>query len=143
MLVVLDGAPGSGKSTQLSRMHAGQHQPNDGIALFATAPKFLEVPPEAGGERAQALQVALGALADGRTVFCERWDYTVRAPDLVLLFGHSVAQPTAPWPWPAAPADRIAPMPAGHEGIVGGAIWTAMASRGLYGVCPCFAQAPA
>ncbi len=133
LLIVLDGAVGSGKTTRLDRLREAQHR------LFHVPPVFLELPADVQSATAVARRVeALTALSSGRTGFAERWSYDDAIPDLVLLSMTSfTGSQIGSTPWAAAPADRRVVLPQGHEGIVGSGIWTAMATRRFYGSCPC------
>lgn len=134
LLIVLDG--GRGKTTQLDRLRQAQ---TTSPPLFGDNPCFVEVP-EAHRE---AIEAAVGracrALDAGRTVFAERWDYTVRTPDLLLLLPNTSGSAEMP----VLSAERIVPITPGHEGEVALAIWTAMAARGLFSPCTCIKQAAA
>lgn len=133
LLVVLDGAPGSGKTTQLDILREAQHR------LFHLQPVFVELPADVQSPQAVARRVeALSALSSGRTVFTERWSYDDAVPDLVLLSMRSFTRDSLrSMPWEAVPADRRVLLPEGHEGNVGAEIWDAMARRGFYGSCLC------
>lgn len=133
LLVVLAGAPGSGKTTQLERLREAQRR------LFHVPPVFVELPADVQSPEAVARRVeALAALGNGRTVFAERWSYDDAVPDLLLLSMTSfTGSTTAPMPWTAVPADRRVVLPEGHEGIVGVGMWQAMATRRFYGSCLC------
>lgn len=133
LLVVLDGASGSGKTTQLDRLREAQHR------LFHVPPVFVELPTDVQSPEAVARRLeALTALAAGHSVFAERWSYDDAVPDLVLLSMSSfTGGAPRPMPWTAIPADRRVVMPEGHEGNLALQMWTAMAQRGFYGSCLC------
>lgn len=133
LLVVFDGAAGSGKTTQLERLHEAQHR------LFHLPPVFVEVPADEQSPEAVARRIeALTALAAGRSVFAERWSYDDAVPDLVLLSMTSfTGGGQRPMPWAVVPAVRQVVLAEGHAGNVALEMWTAMAQRGFYGSCPC------
>lgn len=138
VLIVFDGAPRSGKTTQFERLQNAQQAPADGCPIFAGAPLFLPAAHDTWRRSAQAA----AALAAGRTVFADGWDRNVSLqPDLLLLFGRTVDGSTPEWTWPVLSAERIVPLPEGDEDIVGLAIWTALASRRVYATCPCIVTA--
>lgn len=133
LLVVLDGARGSGRTTQLERLREAQHR------LFHLPPVFVELPADVQSPEGVARRLeALTALSSGRTVFAERWSYDDAVPDLVVLSMTSYTGGEAgPTPWRSVPADRRAVLPEGHQGVAALTMWTAMAVRGFYGSCLC------
>jgi hypothetical protein len=135
-LITFEGAPRSGRTTQFERLRRAQVQPAGPTPLFAQDPMFLS---SSDGSAAPArIESAMSALEAGRTVFADGWDAPdVREPDLVFLFGRTLQGPLVGWRWPQVTAERIVPMPQGHEGIVGAALWTGLASRRFYGSCAC------
>lgn len=136
-LIVMDGARRSGKTTQLERLcHAGP-----GVRLFATTPHAVDIAVAPTTARRDLVGRAMEVLGAGGTVLAERWDYSVRTPDVVLLFPNSVEGSEGKWTWPPVDANLIVPMPKGHEGLVGGALWTALAARRFFSPCPCITDA--
>lgn len=135
-VITFEGAPRSGRTTQFERLRLAQLKPAGRTPLFAADPLF--VPSVDGGLTPGRTEAALAALDAGRTVFADGWDAVDRRqPDLVLLFGRSLEGAGVAWPWPQVSVERIVPMPDGHEGIVGLALWTALASRRFFGTCAC------
>ncbi len=136
-LIVFHGAPRSGKTTQLDRLR----QVGARAELFAAAPQVVDLALAPATTRQTLVHAALDRLDAGGVVLAEGWDYSVRTPDLVLLFPHSVDGSNEGWAWPPVDAGRGVPMPEGHEGQVGIALWTALAARRFYSPCSCIADA--
>lgn len=134
LLVVLDGVPGSGRSTQLARLREGQER----STMFSPDPLFVELPEDLESEEGVRLRTrAEQALTHGRPVFAERWHPADRTPDLVLLSLHSWADQTRSRPAPPDLPAHVVLAPTAWESLVTQELMDELFGRQLLATCPC------
>jgi hypothetical protein len=134
LLVVFDGAAGSGKTTQLSRIRASQRS----AGLFAGDPMFVELPRDLNNaEAVERRTAALEARAQGRAVFAERWHPDDPAPDVTLLSPVSFTHPTLSAMPPADRRPHVVVAEPGFESLVTSQLFGVLTSRGLMAGCSC------